>query len=313
MASAFVTFASCATTAPLNPAYRRQEFDFYLSDLGARALVVAAGTESPAVDSAVGLGIPILQIEFDAQGPAGRFELHGQAGAAVGASAGGVAGPDDVALVLHTSGTTSRPKIVPLTQRNVCASARNIRATLSLERADRCLNVMPLFHIHGLMAAVLATFRAGASVSCTPGFNALKFFAWMQEVRPSWYTAVPTMHQAILARAPRNQEIVDGAGLRFIRDRHLAIERVVERPIHLAHTARTERSENLVMAEPSSGVHGRGGYVSLACAFNPRTRGKPEARALARSFPALVGTVPLPARANTEPNVDERTSNYERR
>ena len=217
MASAFVTIAGCATTAPLNPAYRRQEFDFYLSDLGAKALVVGAGEESPAVDSAADLGIPVLQIEFDPLGPAGDFELHGRAGAPVADAAGGAAGPDDVALVLHTSGTTSRPKIVPLTQRNVCASARNIRATLSLERHDTCLNVMPLFHIHGLMAAVLATFRAGASVSCTPGFNALKFFGWMQQVKPSWYTAVPTMHQAILARAPRNQEVVAAAALRFIR------------------------------------------------------------------------------------------------
>jgi len=217
MASAFVTFASCATTAPLNPAYRRKEYDFYLSDLGAKALVVEARAESPAIDAAVGLGIPVLQIEFDPQGPAGCFEIHGRAGASVAAAAGGVAGPDDLALVLHTSGTTSRPKIVPLTHRSVCASAQNICDTLSLERHDRCLSVMPLFHIHGLMAAVLATFRAGASVSCTPGFNALKFFAWLDQVRPSWYTAVPTMHQAILARAPRNPEVVAAAPLRFIR------------------------------------------------------------------------------------------------
>ncbi len=76
---------------------------------------------------------------------------------------------------------------------------------------------MPLFHIHGLMAAVLATLAAGASVICTPGFNALRFFAWLDELQPSWYTAVPTMHQAILARAARNQAIVERARLRVIR------------------------------------------------------------------------------------------------
>jgi acyl-CoA synthetase (AMP-forming)/AMP-acid ligase II len=61
---------------------------------------------------------------------------------------------------------------------------------------------MPLFHIHGLIAGVLAPLAAGSQVFCTPGFNALKFFGWMDEARPTWYTAVPTMHQAIMARVP---------------------------------------------------------------------------------------------------------------
>ena len=119
--------------------------------------------------------------------------------------------------MLHTSGTTSRPKIVPLSHANTCASARNISATLSLGPEDRCLNVMPLFHIHGLMAAVLASLSAGASVHCPSGFNALGFFAWLDAVRPTWYTAVPTMHQAILARAGRNREIIGRSRLRLIR------------------------------------------------------------------------------------------------
>src|SRR5690606_38107122 len=108
-------------------------------------------------------------------------------------------------------------KMVPLAQANLVASSGNIGRTLHLGTEDRCLNVMPLFHIHGLMAAVLSSLRAGASVWCTPGFNALRFFAWLQEVRPSWYTAVPTMHQAILARADRNPEALAAVSLRFIR------------------------------------------------------------------------------------------------
>jgi oxalate---CoA ligase len=128
-----------------------------------------------------------------------------------------MADAQDIALVLHTSGTTSRPKIVPLTHANLLASASNIRNTLELADRDRCLNIMPLFHIHGLVAAILASLAAGGSVFCTPGFNALKFFAWMEEARPSWYTAVPTMHQAILARAERNADVIAATPLRFIR------------------------------------------------------------------------------------------------
>ena len=93
----------------------------------------------------------------------------------------------------------------------------NIKTTLALTGEDVCLNIMPLFHIHGLIAATLASLRAGAQVSCSPGFNALKFFAWFDEVRPTWYTAVPTMHQAILARAERNREVLGRSRLRFIR------------------------------------------------------------------------------------------------
>jgi len=106
---------------------------------------------------------------------------------------------------------------VPLSHANLAASAAHIGATLRLTPDDRCLNIMPLFHIHGLIAAVLSSLAAGGSTCCTPGFNALRFFAWLGEAKPSWYTAVPTMHQAILARAARNPEAVAAAKLRFIR------------------------------------------------------------------------------------------------
>ncbi len=216
MASAFVAIAAGATTAPLNPDYRAEEYEFYLSDLNAKALVVADGSDSPAVGVAKKLGVPVLEITWDEAGPAGLFSFKGDASGAAPAQ-GGPAEAGDTALVLHTSGTTSRPKIVPLSHTNVTTSAKNVAATLALEGKDRCLNIMPLFHIHGLIAAVSASMAAGASVWCAPGFNALRFFAWLEEITPSWYTAVPTMHQAILARAARNTEIVEAAKLRLIR------------------------------------------------------------------------------------------------
>jgi acyl-CoA synthetase (AMP-forming)/AMP-acid ligase II len=214
MASAFLAIGAAATTAPLNPGYRHDEFHFYLSDLEAKLLVVEAASESPALTVADELGIPVATLVADADGPAGLFALEGQSGTA---TSPGFAEADDTALVLHTSGTTSRPKIVPLSQRNVCASARAVADSLALLPGDRCLNIMPLFHIHGLIAAVLSSLNAGASVHCSPGFNALHFFRWLDEVRPTWYTGVPTMHQAILARASRNQEIIDNVPLRLIR------------------------------------------------------------------------------------------------
>ena len=213
MAAGFVAAACAVTAAPLNPAYREDEFHFYMEDLRARALLVEEGSASPAIAAARRLGIPVLTLNPARE--AGAFTISGDAvGPAVHQ---GLAEESDMALVLHTSGTTSRPKIVPLTHANLLASANNIRHTLRLGEGDRCLNIMPLFHIHGLVAAILATLSAGGSVFATPGFNALKFFSLMEEARPSWYTAVPTMHQAILARADRNAEVIRANPLRFIR------------------------------------------------------------------------------------------------
>ena len=213
MAAAFVAIACGATTAPLNPSYREDEFAFYIDDLKAKALVVLKGAETPARAAAQKLGVPLLEVVPGEA--AGAFTLEG--GSPGTAARPGMAEADDVALVLHTSGTTARPKIVPLTQANVTASAANIGASLKLAPGDVCLNVMPLFHIHGLIAAVLASLRAGGTVVCTPGFDALRFFRWMDEEKPTWFTAVPTMHQAILSRAERNREIIERVKLRFIR------------------------------------------------------------------------------------------------
>jgi acyl-CoA synthetase (AMP-forming)/AMP-acid ligase II len=216
MATCFVAAACGVATAPLNPAYRADEFEFYLADLHAKALIVEHDSNSPAIAVAARLGVTILDLVPGAQ--AGDFSLRPRdAAGGTPAAHGGTAQPDDISMVLHTSGTTSRPKIVPLSQRNLCASATHIARTLHFTAADRGLNIMPLFHIHGLIAGVLAPLAAGSQVFCTPGFNALKFFGWMDEARPTWYTAVPTMHQAILTRAAKNRELIQRHPLRFIR------------------------------------------------------------------------------------------------
>ena len=214
-ATAFLAIACGATTAPLNPAYTRDEFLFYLNDLHAKALVLPAGAETPAREAAAAAGVPVLALLPGEA--AGDFSLRAEVPMPGAAARPGLAEPEDVALVLHTSGTTSRPKIVPLRHLNVTASAHNIGRALALTPDDTCLNIMPLFHIHGLIAAVLASVAAGASVCCTPGFNAFRFFGWFGAVRPSWITAVPTMFQALLPYADRNREIIARGRLRLLR------------------------------------------------------------------------------------------------
>jgi acyl-CoA synthetase (AMP-forming)/AMP-acid ligase II/acyl carrier protein len=215
MAVGFLSIACGATAAPLNPAYGASEFDFYLADLDAKALVVEAGVTSPAIEVAQARGVPVIEILPKGDDPAGLFGLQGASPAP--GSPSDIAEAQDIALVLHTSGTTSRPKMVPLTHQNLCASAENIRDQLALTESDRCLNIMPLFHIHGLVASVLSSLRAGASVVATPGFDAPRFFDWVAAFQPTWYTAVPTMHRAILARGGQNRQTIERARLRFIR------------------------------------------------------------------------------------------------
>ncbi|NDJ35931.1 MAG: AMP-binding protein [Chloroflexi bacterium] len=212
LAVTFLAVSSGAAAAPLNPRYREPEFDFYLSDLGARLLIVRDDYDGDALPVAEKHGIRVLRLSVPEGARAGAYTLSGEAGAEP--STDGPNEPDDVALVLHTSGTTSRPKIVPLRARNITRSAENIRESLALTPDDRCLNVMPLFHVHGLMGALLSSMAAGGSVVCSPGFFATDFFGWMAAFEPTWYTAVPTMHQALLQR---REGIPAAHRMRFIR------------------------------------------------------------------------------------------------
>ena len=215
MAVAFLAVASGATCAPLNPAYTEEEFDFYLSDLDARAVILASGMDSPARKVALRRQVPILELVPAVEAEAGLFTLEGAELST--AHELNFAVSSDTALVLHTSGTTARPKIVPLTQANLCRSALNTVTALALTPRDRCLNVMPLFHIHGLVGAVLASLAAGASIVCTPGFKPEEFFEWLNAFQPTWYTAAPTIHQAVLANAADNRRIIARRPLRLIR------------------------------------------------------------------------------------------------
>ncbi len=215
MAVAVIAIAASAACAPLNPVYRASEFDFYLSSLHAKALIIQSGIDSPVSAVAQRRGIPIITLTPSLTAEAGIFTLSG--GTHNEPSSRGFARPDEAALALHTSGTTSRPKLVPLTHTNVCTSACTIATSLDLSAPDRCLNVMPLYHIHGLIGAALSSLAAGATMICPPGFNATDFFAWLEEFRPSWYTAVPAIHQAILSQAADHSRIIPRYPLRFIR------------------------------------------------------------------------------------------------
>ena len=211
MASSFLSISSYMSAAPLNPSYKQEEFEFYLDDLKPKFLLVEPNSKSLAVIAAKNLNIPVFEMKISDNQPLGTFELFDKET--------DYKNPNDYdeALVLHTSGTTSRPKIVPLSNLNIFTSAVNISKSLKLTADDHCLNIMPLFHIHGLIAVLSASAKVGASVCASNGFNALKFLDLAETQNISWYSGVPTMHQAILLRAQKNSNKAKKLNLRFIR------------------------------------------------------------------------------------------------
>lgn len=220
MATAFLTIASCSTCAPLRPTYNEKDFEFYLKDINAKALITLNDFKTPAREIARNLDITIIELKPSTNKPAGTFQLINDSKQKKEVKPT-FAVPYDTALILHTSGTTARPKIVPLTHQNLCTSANNIMNSLNLQQKDRCLNIMPLFHIHGLIGAILSSISAGASIVCTRGFNVNTFFDLLYELKPTWYTAVPTMHHSILSKIQKDG--IRYTNLRFIRSSSQAL------------------------------------------------------------------------------------------
>lgn len=260
LASAFLAVASIAPAAPLNPALLQHDFELLLADLGARALITIPGFAKQAELAANVLGVPVVEIRAS-EVVAGEFTLG--VGRTLTEQIGKRFETRDVALLLHTSGTTSRPKLVPLTHSNLSASVRSTIRTLQLSPEDRCLNVMPLFHIHGLSASLLASLASGGSVWCVPGLNAMGFMRMLGESAATWYTAVPSMHQAIVERAMREDE--RRPRLRFVRSCSAplaetvwkSIESVFDAPVVSAY-GMTEASHQITSTELPPYGHGRG-------------------------------------------------------
>ena len=208
----FLAVAAAGTAAPLNPAYKANEFKFYMEDTNARALITSSQTGEEARKVA---SPSMLQIDAS-------MNADGQVSLSSSGNNGGERpaeepAPEDVALVLHTSGTTSRPKRVPLAHRNLMISAQNVANTYQLSSDDVSLCVMPLFHVHGVVASTLSTLLTGGTVVVPPRFNALNFWPVARDHRVTWFSAVPSMHQALLSRAQRSGGGAGYDGLRFVR------------------------------------------------------------------------------------------------
>jgi amino acid adenylation domain-containing protein len=223
-ATATLAAAATAVCAPLNPALHKAEFRAQLESLGVQCVLVRRAESGPIVEAAAELGLPLLEIEVDPAEPAGCFRLaHAPIAQDVASTLARPVTPLGIALLLQTSGTTAKPKLVPLSEANLLASARSIAAHLRLTDADCCLNVMPLFHIHGLVGALLASIAGGSRIVCTAGFDSAHFFQDVAQFSPTWTTAVPTIHQAMLAQGHLYRQCAPQHRFRFVRSSSAAL------------------------------------------------------------------------------------------
>jgi acyl-CoA synthetase (AMP-forming)/AMP-acid ligase II len=202
--AALLAASMVGTAAPLNPAYRYEEFCFYLQDTAARLILLPEDGAEDARRAAADCDIPVATVEALTSAAPSRRPM------------GREPAPEEVAVVLHTSGSTGRPKRVPLRHRNLAVSVANVMETYQLGPEDVSLCVMPLFHVHGLVASALATLGSGGTVVVPNAFHPFSFWRLVRTHGVTWYSAVPTIHQLLLARLGAERP-AGAEGLRFIR------------------------------------------------------------------------------------------------
>ncbi len=213
----FLAISEIATAAPLNPAYTASEVQFYMEDINAKYLITS---EEPKYKEAF-KGCPsnahIITINYN-NNEFCLIQNDNLKNKSIEKNSSKNNNSDDVALILHTSGTTSRPKRVPLSHKNIYISIENISESYNLTSKDISLCIMPLFHIHGLVASTLSTLFTGGTIILPEKFNALNFWEIIRSYKITWVSAVPAIHQTALTRIKTNSNPKEYTkNLRFIR------------------------------------------------------------------------------------------------
>jgi len=214
-----LTMLGCSmhcTVAPIDPTFSAQELSATLKRFGARGVIAATATSSVA-EAAAQLDIPLVTSPLMSTGPIGRSKEISTKSALMAPVT-----EDHVMILLQTSGTTGLPKRVPLRPRNIGGQARNMSESMGLVGGDTSLVMMPLFHMHGF-SCVTASLWSGGTSLCTPGYDPSRFFGWLTGLKPTWYSAVPTVHADVLSVLSRQPARSNGHALRFVRSLSAAL------------------------------------------------------------------------------------------
>lgn len=211
----FLAISSVAVCCPLNPRQSPGELAAAIAGLRISALVDIGPT--PSVEAVANdLGLPTLSLAAVARvdDVAATWRRRRSAPRPAGEPQDC---PPRLAMMMRTSGTTSQPKLVGLTHDNILSAARAIGGAFVLGPADLCLNPMPLHHVHGLISAGMSSLLAGSSILCTDGFSTAGFADVFARSRPTWFTASPAMHLALLEHFKTTGGHPPRDRLRFLR------------------------------------------------------------------------------------------------
>ncbi len=187
-----------AAATPINPNFTEAEAAHQIDDAGA-FLVINKGSDAP-TGGRPSIGVNDLWEDLP----------NGEPATGSGTTTGTAPEPvelqdDDLALVIYTSGSTGRPKGVMLTHSNAVAMSRTMAETMQMTAEDHCLRVLPLFHVNALMVSMLAPLQVGAQLTIVDGFSAPKFFDVVEQHRPTYFSAVPTIYALLLTKAEGRQ------------------------------------------------------------------------------------------------------------
>jgi O-succinylbenzoate-CoA ligase len=191
----FAAWRLGGAATPVNPVFTANEADYQIDDSGA-SIVVNLGPDAPSG------GRPIIHVDDM------RTARLGDAVAPVELA------DDDLALLIYTSGSTGRPKGVMLDHANAEAMSGTMAKHLGLTEDDHCMLILPLFHVNAIMVSALATIRSGGQLSVVGQFSASRFFEQVERLRPTYFSAVPTIY-AVLAALPEEVK-PDTSSLRFV-------------------------------------------------------------------------------------------------
>lgn len=205
-----------ATVIPLSPKYRLGEYAVYLRDLRVDAIAIAKGMDTPARAAAARLGLPVLDLVQPGREETGHVLLEGPKIDRPHRT--GHARPEDVAVALMTSGTTSESKIVPIRHAHICPRAEDSARMLGYTRTDRGASMMQLHHWGGF-GALTYTLYAGSSVAHFPGQDIGHIFRCLEDLQPTYLSGPYTVYHAILAQRDRLGGSIKKirAGLRMLR------------------------------------------------------------------------------------------------
>lgn len=206
-----------AVAVPANPDYREAEYLAMFGQIKPRLLITLAGIDHASKRAAVSAGLKILEVEIFPHSPVVELNFVGVNSPITQDQSLSPVLLDSVALILQTSGTTSSPKLVPLTHANLLESSRNIQRSLRLISDDCVLHFLPMFHIGGVVDVLLAPLIAGSSVVCCKTFSAPDFFRDLLYFKPTWVQAVPVMTEEIISVKDHYHSIISQHTLRFLR------------------------------------------------------------------------------------------------